>query len=78
MDRGFDHEDPNNRPEEIPPNDLDFEDNYDDYDNDNDEYFDAYDNPYGETSFISGGTHMEISNVDDKGRPIETLVNSSE
>ena len=72
MDRGFDHEDPNNRPEEIPLNDLDFEDN------DNDEYFDAYDNPYGETSFISGGTRMEISNVDDKGRPIETLVNSSE
>ena len=70
MDGGFDHEDPNNRPEEIPLNDLDFEDN-------DSEYFDTYDNPYGETSFISGGTHMEISNVD-KGRPIETLVNSSE
>ena len=43
MDRVFDHEDSNNRPEEIPMDDLN---NLPD-----DEFYDAH----GETSFISGG-----------------------
>ena len=46
MDGVFDHEDPNNRLEEIP---LDYMDD-DEYDDD-DEYFDAH----GKTSFMTGG-----------------------
>ena len=73
MDGKFDHDDPNNRPEEIPLDDLS-DINADD-DNDS-EYFDSHENPYGETSFISGGTHMEISNVDAEGRPNVRLKES--
>ena len=73
MDEIFDHEDPNNRPEEIPLNDLDNDYDDDNYNgSDNDEYFDAYDNPYRETSFISGG-EVTIDMVDEEGRPIERL-----
>ena len=67
MDGVFDHEDPNNRPEEIPMDDLNLPE-----DDEDDEYFDAH----GETSFISGGIPIEM--VDDEGRPIEILASSSE
>ena len=77
MDGVFDHEDPNNRPEEIPLDGFDYDDDDNYNGSDNDEYFDAYDNPYRETSFISGG-EVTIDMVDDEGRPIETLANSSE
>ena len=53
MDDTFDHEDPNNRPEEIPMDDLD------NYDEDNDEYFDVYDLEMMETIF-SGGNDQNI------------------
>ena len=70
MDRVFDHEDPNNRPEEIPMDDLG---SYDE-DDDDDEYFDAHDLDMMETTFSSSGTEM----FDKEGRPITPLTNSSE
>ena len=68
MDRVFDHEDPNNRPEEIPMDDLG---SYDEDDDDDDEYFDAHDLDIMETTFSSGGTKM----FDKEGRPITPLAN---
>ena len=68
MDGVFDHDDPNNRPEEIPMDDL----------GNDDEYFDTYDHPYEETTFTSGGGEIPIEMVDDKGRPIENLANNPE
>ena len=67
MDRVFDHEDPNNRPEKIPMDDLG---SYDD----DDEYFDAHDLDMMETTFSGGGTEM----FDKEGRPITPLANSLE
>ena len=63
MDRVFDHEDPNNRLEEIPMDDLG---SYDEDNDDDDEYFDAYDLDMMETTFSSGGMEM----FDKEGRPI--------
>ena len=62
MDGVFDHEVPNNRPEEIPLDDLGG--NNDDGD---DEYFDSHDNFYRETSFVTGAD-IPIEMVDDEGR----------
>ena len=72
MDGVFDHEDPNNRPEEIPLDDLGGNN-----DDDDDEYFDSHDNLYGETSFTTGG-EIPIEMVDDKGRRIKSLSDNSE
>ena len=72
MDRVFEHEDPNNRPEEIPMDDVGSYD--EDNDDDDDEYFDAHDLDMMETTFPSGGTEM----FDKEGRPITPLANSSE
>ena len=66
---GFDHEDPNNRPEEIPLNDLNLLDDDENLDDDY-EYFDAH----GETSFISGGTEI----IDEEERPVTSLAENLE
>ena len=68
MDGTFDHEDPNNRPEEIPMDDL----NYYQDDEDDDGYFDDLD--MMETTFSGVGTEM----FDKDGRPITSLANSSQ
>ena len=68
MDGTFDHEDPNNRPEEIPMNDLN------NYNEDNDEYFDALDLDTMETIFTCTGTGSEMIGDNDQNILVKILV----